>query len=121
MPTCTAHRSASGTPCRANAIVGGTVCVTHGGRAPQVRAKALERMAAQVDPVLTELFAMYTNEKVDHAVKVRIMHDILDRTGFRPIDQLKLSGDAEAPLEIIITRTAGDVPRAESAPLVPLD
>ena len=30
--------------CRANAILGGTVCVAHGGRAPQVKAKAAERV-----------------------------------------------------------------------------
>lgn len=32
-----------GGPCKAWAIVGGTVCVAHGGRAPQVRAAAARR------------------------------------------------------------------------------
>jgi hypothetical protein len=33
---CTARRSTDGQPCRAWAIVGGTVCRSHGGSAPQV-------------------------------------------------------------------------------------
>lgn len=39
---CTA-RTTSGNPCRLPPIKGGTVCRTHGGAAPQVRAKATER------------------------------------------------------------------------------
>lgn len=33
-----------GQPCQRNAIVGATICPTHGGMAPQVRAKAEERV-----------------------------------------------------------------------------
>lgn len=41
---CTAHTS-SGARCRRHAIRGGTVCATHGGRAPQVKAAAARRLA----------------------------------------------------------------------------
>lgn len=41
---CSAHTSA-GNPCKNNAIRGGTVCHKHGGSAPQVRAKAEQRVA----------------------------------------------------------------------------
>lgn len=37
-------RTSSGRPCRAWAIKGGTVCVTHGGRAPQVQKAARRRV-----------------------------------------------------------------------------
>lgn len=37
-------------PCRQAPIKGGVVCVTHGGRAPQVKRKALERLADLIDP-----------------------------------------------------------------------
>jgi len=42
---CTGTRSTDGQPCRAWAIDGGTVCVAHGGAAPQVKAKAATRVA----------------------------------------------------------------------------
>lgn len=40
---CSGHTS-DGAPCDQWAIRGGTVCVTHGGRAPQVKAKAQQRL-----------------------------------------------------------------------------
>lgn len=36
--------------CRKAPILGGTVCATHGGKAPQVKAKAAERLADLIDP-----------------------------------------------------------------------
>jgi len=50
---CTAHNR-RGAPCKRYAIRGGAVCPTHGGSAPQVRAKANQRlrdmMAEAIDP-----------------------------------------------------------------------
>ena len=40
---CTARRT-DGEPCKAWAIDGGTVCVAHGGAAPQVKARAAARV-----------------------------------------------------------------------------
>lgn len=45
---CTARRH-DGQPCGRFAIVGGTVCTTHGGAAPQVRRKALLRKLSELD------------------------------------------------------------------------
>jgi hypothetical protein len=42
---CVAHSTRSGKRCRRLAIVGGTVCPTHGGRAPQVQQAAQRRRA----------------------------------------------------------------------------
>ena len=47
---CTARSSRTGKPCQQAPINGGTVCVTHGGRAPQVKRKAAERLADLIDP-----------------------------------------------------------------------
>jgi hypothetical protein len=44
MPKCKARRT-NGEECRQFAIRGGEVCATHGGRAPQVRKRAAERVA----------------------------------------------------------------------------
>ena len=48
---CTALNS-SGQQCKKAPIRGGTVCTVHGGSAPQVKAKAAQRLAALVDPSL---------------------------------------------------------------------
>ena len=42
--TCTALAKSTGRRCRSNPIKGGTVCIKHGGAAPQVRAKANRRL-----------------------------------------------------------------------------
>ncbi|MCK9628495.1 MAG: hypothetical protein M0R37_07885 [Bacteroidales bacterium] len=49
---CTAHSSRTGAPCKHYAIKGGTVCRTHGGAAPQVKAKAEERIALAAQDAL---------------------------------------------------------------------
>ena len=43
---CSAHSKQTGNRCRQSAIQGGTVCHYHGGAAPQVEAKAKERLRA---------------------------------------------------------------------------
>ena len=45
MAQCTAHSKRSGNQCKREAIPGATVCHMHGASAPQVRAKAAERVA----------------------------------------------------------------------------
>ena len=51
---CVAH-SRSGERCKRSAIVGGTVCTQHGGKAPQVQAKAAERIKALEEPAIDRL------------------------------------------------------------------
>lgn len=51
---CTA-KTRSGSRCRNAPIPGGTVCRMHGGAAPQVKAKADERLRALQDPALNRL------------------------------------------------------------------
>lgn len=51
---CTGKRS-NGEPCRAWAIKGGTVCVTHGGAAPQVKRKAVANLAVKRAQRMVEL------------------------------------------------------------------
>lgn len=47
---CKARSSRTGKPCQHAPINGGMVCVAHGGRAPQVKRKAAERLADLIDP-----------------------------------------------------------------------
>lgn len=60
--------------------------MTHGGKAPQVRAKAEERLAEMVDPALVRLRHLIDNADSD-AVKLAAVKDALDRAGYRPIEK----------------------------------
>lgn len=56
-PRCTAKNSRGGR-CRKRPIVGGTVCPTHGGSAPQVRAAAEARVQARQALLAAEAFGL---------------------------------------------------------------
>lgn len=82
---CQAHRS-NGDPCKAWAIVGGTVCRTHGGSAPQVRRKAQERIASRVLSAVDIAWKMIEDESVPAATRARLLIDLQDRAGLKPAD-----------------------------------
>ena len=109
MPICTAHSSRTGQPCRANAIVGGTVCVTHGGAAPQVIFKSAvnleeqrQRLMEHIPTSVSVLGALLHSE--DDSVALRAAQLLQERFYGKAQDKIQLSGDSEQPLEIIISR-----------------
>lgn len=61
-------------------MLGGNVCGTHGGRAPQVRAAAMQRILQLVNPALRTLSDLVENADSD-TVKLSAVKDILDRAG----------------------------------------
>ena len=71
---CSATSKQTGKPCRAWAIEGGKVCISHGGRAKQVQAKAAERLLtarirgelakAEITPI-TDPAAAYAADELD--------------------------------------------------------
>lgn len=75
---CTARKHGTGEQCKSPAIVGGYVCMVHGGRAPQVRKAALRRLQSFVDPALTRMDELSRQDQ-DLAVAFRASKDILDR------------------------------------------
>lgn len=75
---CSATSKAKGVQCGRSAIPGGTVCGYHGGRAPQVKRKAEERLRALVDPALGALGELVRQKKVP-PVRLAAARDILDR------------------------------------------
>jgi hypothetical protein len=77
---CTAKTS-TGTPCKSWAIQGGRVCRTHGGSAPQVKAKARARLEALVNPAITQLDKRVKDDE-NPGLALAAAKDILDRAGF---------------------------------------
>lgn len=70
-----------GEPCGAPAILGGKVCRTHGGSAPQVKRAAQLRLAALVDPAITVLEDQMENGE-NGRDKQAAANSVLDRAGY---------------------------------------
>lgn len=77
---CTARSTTSGERCRKSAILGGTVCTSHGGKAPQVRRKAALRLQELIDPAIGTL-AREMVQADKSADRQRAANSILDRAG----------------------------------------
>jgi hypothetical protein len=67
-----------GTRCEKPPIPGGTVCHMHGGNAPNVRAKAEERLQALVHPAITRLGELVGQVEFP-SVAIAAVKDVLDR------------------------------------------
>lgn len=84
---CRAHNR-HGEPCAAAPIHGGNVCVAHGGRAPQVRLSATQRLAGFVEPILSEMYRLAVSAESE-AVRVQAAKDLLDRAGLKPPERIE--------------------------------
>lgn len=81
--------------------MGGTVCIMHGGSAPQVKMAAEERLKALADPAITRLEYLIDHGDSD-AVRLGAVKDALDRAGFKPVDRKQLGSDPDNPLQILV-------------------
>jgi len=88
---CKARSKQSKKRCRRRAIKGGTVCRMHGGGAPQVEKKARERLNDLVDPAINKLAEALEHGKLSPQA-ITAARDILDRTGYKPGVDLKVTG-----------------------------
>lgn len=103
---CRARSSRTGKRCGKAAILGGTVCRTHGGAAGQVKAKAQERLLALVDPALAVLYKIVTRGEADD-LSLKAARDILDRAGFARATrvQQEVSGGEGEPVRFTLNLT----------------
>ena len=73
-------------------IQGGFVCRLHGGAAPQVKAKALERLMLMQDMAITRLGQLALDEKFP-STSYQAVRDVLDRTMGRAVEQVRITAD----------------------------
>lgn len=96
---CTATAK-TGERCQKPPINGATVCIKHGGGAPQVRRKASLRLLELIDPAIATLAReMATAEK--SADKQRAANSILDRAGMPRRTEIM---DGAAATDLLVER-----------------
>ncbi len=111
---CTAHKK-TGERCTKIAILGGTVCTHHGGKAKAVRAKAQQRIQEAADRMVSRVLGIADSADVPPAVALAAARDMLDRAGHRPPDKVDLEVGVK-PYENLLGKVAGfsTMTRAES-------
>jgi len=99
---CTAKSKTTGKQCRNIPITGGTVCVSHGGSIPAVKAAAQRKMIALLDPALAVLYrSLYECE--EWPSRIRAALGILDRAGLGPGSTLTLDTDTSDLSDLSMT------------------
>lgn len=78
--SCTATAKGSRQRCKRRPIPGGTVCVKHGGGAPQVQLAAEARLKALIHPAIARL-AQLVDQREFPSVAIAAVKDVLDRNG----------------------------------------
>lgn len=91
----------TGTRCRKVAEPGSNVCNLHGGRAPQVQKAAAERMLHSAPAAAELLVGAMNDPNVPWGVRVKIMQDVLDRSGLAAAQVHKIMPIAEDPVEAL--------------------
>ena len=111
---CIAYKK-TGDRCRRQARRGATVCDWHGAKAPQVKAKARQRIEEAADRMAKQLLRMATDEKVSDTVKLAAIRDALDRGGLAAPKQAAVEVSVrQQPWEELVADGMAFSTRAES-------
>lgn len=106
---CSAHRT-NGEPCGNYAIRGGTVCMSHGGRLPNVRKAARERIDA-LAPRATEVVEELMDSAASETVRLAAARDVLDRAGVGEGKRIEItvgeSAEVDRRIAEVVDRLAG--------------
>jgi hypothetical protein len=100
---CTARSKRTGERCQLPSMLGGNVCRSHGGAAPQTRAKAKRRLEQASDVLVQRLLQFALDGGVDDNVALRAIRDALDRAGL--MAKTEVSVEVKQPWEELL----GDV------------
>jgi len=88
---CTAKAKSTGKQCGNPPLPGGHVCKFHGGKAPQVlKASARNILEELVGPALAKMRQILEDKETPPSVRLAAVRDILDRTGFKPVEQMEV-------------------------------
>jgi hypothetical protein len=120
---CTGTSSRTGQPCRRAPIRGGTVCASHGGLAPHVRAAAAARLANASLGMVGVLREIALNTEAADGDRIRAANSMLDRAGFRAGVELAISAGPtweDRLAEMLVSVEPGDT-RAVGGVLIDLD
>lgn len=96
---CSARSSRTGERCKRPAMLGGNVCRSHGGNAPQVKAKAQRRLQQAADALVQRLLGMALDGETPDHVALQAIRDALDRAGMGAKQSVELSAKEPAPWE----------------------
>lgn len=96
---CVAHRT-DGQPCEGPAMIGQKVCGYHGGKSPQAKRAARERLAFAADAAAATLAELVEDPDVLPADRIRAAKEILDRVGIAARHALELTGADGGPVEV---------------------
>ncbi|WP_139812789.1 hypothetical protein [Prescottella equi] len=110
---CTARRS-NGEPCRRIAIMGGTVCPTHGGSTAHVKRKARVRLDMAADKLAKGLLSLAEDESIPPQVRLAAIRDALGRIGISEKTTLEVEVAQGKPFEAILTEVLTGGSRAQS-------
>ena len=91
---CTARAKGTGVRCKRPPIPGGTVCVKHGGGAPQVQFVAMERLVA-LQPASVRRIGHWIDQEEFPTVSLGACKDVLDRTLGKATETLDVKHSAD--------------------------
>jgi hypothetical protein len=99
---CTAHKR-NGDRCSNPPVRGATVCRMHGGSAPQVRAKANQRLIDMVMPAMRELRKIIDDPAAADTDKLKAINMVLNRTGYNERREIDLGLRSPTPFDDLVT------------------
>jgi hypothetical protein len=97
-PRCTATSKQSGVRCKRRPIPGGTVCVMHGGKAPQVQEAAMARLMKLQHPAIDALHELMVQKEYP-STRYAAARDVLDRTIGKPAETVAVAHSGGIKIE----------------------